>query len=89
MDFVQGITIQHPLTGSSQCIPGVLPQDSKRTLGVVISPDGNGSKQLQLLINKARENLGKFINSSLSQREKWIAVTTVIEPSLSYPLVNT
>jgi hypothetical protein len=67
----------------------VLPQDSKRTLGVVISPDGNGSKQLQLLINKARENLGKFINSSLSQREKWIAVTTVIEPSLSYPLVNT
>jgi hypothetical protein len=89
LDFDQGITIQHPLTGSSQCIPGVLPQDSKRTLGVVISPDGNGSKQLQLLINKARENLGKFINSSLSQREKWIAVTTVIEPSLSYPLVNT
>ncbi len=65
------------------------PQDSKCTLGVVLSPDGDGSRQLQLLISKATEFIGKFHNSSLPQQDKLIEVTSVIEPSLIYPLVNT
>ena len=88
LDFGQGIKVQNPNTGSQNCILGVSPQDSKCTLGVVLSPDGNGYRQLQILITKATKILGKFHNSSLPQQDKLIAVTSVIEPSLIHPLVN-
>jgi hypothetical protein len=38
---------------------------------------------------KAKEFFSTFLNSTLSQQAKWKAVTTVIEPALLYPLVNT
>jgi hypothetical protein len=37
---------------------------------------------------KAKKILGKFLNSSLSQCDKLVAISSVIEPSLIYPLVN-
>lgn len=33
--------------------------------------------------------MGKFCNAPLSQLGKWLAVTTVIEPAVMYPLLNT
>jgi hypothetical protein len=37
---------------------------------------------------KAKEYLGKFINATLSSKEKWAAISSVIEPSIMYPLVT-
>lgn len=37
---------------------------------------------------KQKEMFGKFINSSLSQKGKWAAIVTVIEPAIIYPFVN-
>lgn len=89
IDFETGIHIKNPSTGASHCINGMTPQDLRWMLGAIISPDGSGSKQIQHLIYKAKEIFGNFVNSSLSQQDKWIAVTSVIEPSLIYPLVST
>jgi len=57
-------------------------------LGVILSPDGKGMNQLKATLSKAKEFFGKFLNSSLSSKAKWMAVTTVIEPALLYPLVT-
>jgi len=67
----------------------VPPTSARRTLGVLLSPDGNGNTQLRQSVSKGKEFLGKFKNSSLSQRDKWVALKSVIEPALLYPLVTT
>lgn len=67
----------------------VPPSHARRTLVVILSPDGNSDTQLCHSKSKGREFLGKFKNSSLSQREKWVALKSVIEPALLYPLVTT
>jgi hypothetical protein len=63
--------------------------DAKCTLGVTLAPDGSATQQIQLIILRACEIQGKLHNSSLSQRYRWIALSSIIEPSLSYPLVAT
>jgi hypothetical protein len=67
----------------------VPPNNARHTLGVLLSPDGNGDTQLRHSVSKGKELFGKFINSSLSQRDKWVALKSVIEPALLYPLVTT
>jgi hypothetical protein len=58
-------------------------------LALILSPNGQGKTQLKHSMNKAKEFFGKFINSSLPQEAKWVAISTVIEPAIIYPLVNT
>jgi hypothetical protein len=65
------------------------PQDARRTLGVTIGPDGSATQQLHIIIQRAREIQGKLQNFSLSWKNRWIALTSIIKPSLSYPLVAT
>jgi hypothetical protein len=65
------------------------PSTAKRTLGVWLSPDGNGSTQMSVTITKAREFLGKLTISSLTKHAKWLAIEAMIELSLMYPLINT
>jgi len=63
--------------------------DARRTLGVVMAPDGSGKTQLRVSNAKAKEFYGKSLNASMSPKAKWIAITTVIKPAILYPLVNT
>ncbi|MFN9983235.1 MAG: hypothetical protein ACK53Y_25125, partial [bacterium] len=56
---------------------------------MILAPDGSATQQLQHIVSRAREIQGKLCNSSLSHRNKWIALSSIIEPSLSYPLVAT
>jgi len=56
---------------------------------VILAPDGSATQQLQHIVSQAREIQRKLCNSSLSQKNKWIALSSIIEPSLSYPLVAT
>jgi hypothetical protein len=65
------------------------PYDTKHTLGVILAPDGSATQQIQLIISRAREVQGKLCNSSLLRKNRWIALTSIIEPSLFYPLVAT
>jgi len=85
---VSGISIINPADGKRTNIAGLQPSDSRRTLGVLLSPDGKGINQLKVTLSKAKEFFGKFMNSSLSPKAKWMAITTVIEPALLYPLVT-
>ena len=56
--------------GKGRHIIDIVPPTSSRcTLGVLLSPDGNGNTQLHQSVSKGKEFLGKFKNSSLSQRE--------------------
>jgi hypothetical protein len=74
---------------SKHHIEKVLPSISGRTLGVLLSPVGDGRDQLRLCLSHAKKFLGKFKNSSMPNKAKWIAITTVIEPAILYPLLNT
>jgi hypothetical protein len=56
---------------------------------VILAPDGKGNAQLKHSLAKAKEFLGKFKNCSMSQEATWIAVSTIIEPAIIYPLLNT
>jgi hypothetical protein len=56
---------------------------------VILAPDGSATQQLQHIVSRAREIQGKLCSSSLSQKNSWIALSSIIEPSLSYPLVAT
>jgi len=84
----QGISITNPATGTDVTLQSLNPDDSQRTLGVILSPDGKGKLQLQTTLKKAKEFYSKFMNSSLSQKAKWVAISTVIEPAIIYSLVN-
>jgi hypothetical protein len=85
----QPISICNPADNSIHHLERVSPSTSRRTLGVILTPDGKGDSQIKHCLNKAREFLRKFSNCSMPQEAKWIAITTVIEPAMIYPLLNT
>jgi hypothetical protein len=89
LSFDDGIKVRNRSTGTVHTIQDLPPNEARRTLGVMMSPDGNGSTQIKLSTKKAREYFSKFITSSLSQKTKWVAITSVIEPSIIYPLLTT
>lgn len=57
-------------------------------LGVYLSPDDVNKTQMKISLQKAKEFHGRIQNSSVSQKDKWVAITTVIEPAITYPLLN-
>jgi hypothetical protein len=61
---------------------------ARRSLGVFISPAGSAKDQLHISILKAKELSGKLINCSLPLKEKWLATRTIIDPLVTYLLVN-
>jgi len=65
------------------------PTSARRTLGVILAPDRNCKTQISHSLRKAKEFLGKIRNSFLSQKRKWVAFNSVIEPAILYPMVNT
>jgi hypothetical protein len=89
------LPMPHPLVitncadNSRHHIERVSPSVSRRTLGVLLSPDRDERDQLRLCLSRAKEFLGKFKNSSMPNKAKWIAVTTIIKPAIIYPLLNT
>jgi len=83
-----GISITNPAIGADVVLQSLNPDDSCHTLGVILSPDGQGKTHLKITLNKAKEFYGKFMNSSVSQKAKWAAISTVLEPAIIYPLVN-
>jgi hypothetical protein len=83
------ISIRNPADNKQtplECIPS---STCWRTLGVLLSPEGHGCTQSIFLLQRAKEFLGKFRNTNISPRARWLAITTVIEPAVLYPLLNT
>jgi hypothetical protein len=70
MIFDQEIRVGNPSDGSLYTIQGLQPNEANHTLGVLLSPDGDGSSQVQHSIRKAKEFFSKFINAALSQKVK-------------------
>jgi hypothetical protein len=86
--FDQGIQVKSKLDGTSHIIQAILPNEARCTLGVMLSQNGDGSSQIMSSITKAKEFFSKFINCSMSQKTKWVAINSVIEPSIIYPLLT-
>jgi hypothetical protein len=89
INFDEGITVKSHMDGSSHTLQSLPPNEAKRALGLMLSPDGDGSAQIQVTKKKAREFFSKFINGTMSKKTKWVAINSIIEPSLIYPLVTT
>jgi hypothetical protein len=81
--------LNNPATRKNQPMQHVRQSSAKRTLGVICCPDGYGKAQICHSLQKAREFIGKFRNSSLSCHSKWVAVESVVSPAILFPLANT
>ena len=62
---------------------------AKEMLGVYLSPDGNESKQLEVLVSKARTWIDFVRVGGLDWGSTWVALKTTIMKSLEYPLPAT
>jgi hypothetical protein len=82
------ISVTNPADNTHQQLLSLSPSDARRTLGVILALDGNGKSQMMSSLSKAREFFGKFKNGFMSSKAQWMAITTVIEPAIIYPLVN-
>jgi hypothetical protein len=60
-----------------------------QNIGSILSPDGNGISQIRHSLQLLRELNGKLRASCLLSYTKWLAVETVIDPAIMYPMVNT
>lgn len=83
------LRIENHDDGSFHSLEHLHPTLAHRSLGVILSPSGSASDRLQHSLKRAKEIKGKLQNSSLSQQAKWIAFNPVIDPYLTYPLMNT
>jgi hypothetical protein len=79
--------ITDPATMSSQPLKRLEPNEAKRTLGVILAPDGNTTLQFQTSREKANAFLNRIKVSNLRNRTKWTALTYVLEPAVLYPLM--
>ncbi len=62
--------------------------EGRHTLGAIIALDSDGRHQLHVSLLKAKELRGKLVNAGLSQMAQWLAVTMVVEPAITYPMVT-
>ena len=61
-----------------------LKNESHRTLGVCISPDGSWKAELAFLRSKARKYANRLISSNLTTSEAVLAYRTMLLPSMLY-----
>jgi len=66
------IKVKNTLDGSSHTFLGLSPNEARRSLGVMFSPDGDGATQIRVSTMKVKEYFGKFINGLLPQRRSKI-----------------
>jgi hypothetical protein len=84
------ITVHNPETNQVMTLlKREHPYDGKRTLGVILAPDGNCSQQIAQCQEMAASYIGKLRHSKLSQKAKWTAITSILEPGVMYPLIIT
>jgi hypothetical protein len=87
--FQSTIRITNPADASVHEADQIAPTCARRTLGVIMAPDGSNKLQLRHTLLKAKTFLGQLSNSSLSQHALWVAVQMVVIPGIIYPLMAT
>lgn len=83
------ICIPHPSSGGDQELPRFEPHQAKRTLGVHLAPNGSSTEQIKITLQKIRTYKGKITNCNLTTNLYWLAVKTILEPGVIYPLMAT
>lgn len=81
------IIVHHPGNDNPHTLTRTEPNIAKRTLGVMLAPDGSTNNQFKTSNERAIMTLNKLMRSRLPNKVKWKAVSTVIEPSIPYPLL--
>lgn len=65
-----GIAVHNPADGQEYALEHVHPTTARRTLGVMLAPDGSGSSKMKITTEKAQTFLGKLKYSNLSNKDK-------------------
>ncbi len=81
------LTISNPSNHQSHTIAQIAPTFAKRTLGVIMAPDGSNRLQLKHTLLKAKTFLGQIRHATLSGKARWLATQMVLEPGVIYPLM--
>ena len=74
------------LGGTRKTLKRLEPHQAYETLGVFLAPDGNYNDQIEKLTNLAVQWADGMRTGRISRDEAWLAVSTTIWRSLSYPL---
>jgi hypothetical protein len=82
------VKLYNPANGTTKAMMKVHHTHPKCTLGVILNPTGCAHSQIKHSVQKARELSGKLHNALLPNKSQWLAVDSVIEPAVMYPLVN-
>jgi len=67
----------------------VSPSESRRTLGVRISPDGGSAAESEYCVAQGRELAAALRSSTISRPVALLAYRSIISPKLEYPLAAT
>jgi hypothetical protein len=81
------IEIHDPSTQTVNPLTCYEPSTAKRTLGVMLAPDGNSKLQFSSSKDKVTTFLNHLRCSHLNNKTKWAAINTVLEPAILYPLM--
>jgi hypothetical protein len=55
-----GLSVQNPADGKKTLLQGLNPNDARRTLRVIMSPDGTSTTQLKATIKRRKNSLVHF-----------------------------
>lgn len=83
------ITMHNPATSSSTTLQCLETNEARRTLGVIMAPNRSSTDQTNILCERASTYINKIKRSKLTNKAKWTAITTVLEPGITYPLLAT
>jgi hypothetical protein len=83
------LTLFNHATSIATSMERLEPSIARRTLGVILAPNGDCKQQIRTSINKANVFLGKIKHSKLSNQAKWTEITSIMEPEVQYPLIST
>lgn len=81
------IKVINPDTTQVSTIQRLPPTEARRSLGVMISPNGESSAQIEKSTERATSLTSRLKRSKLSNKTKWTALNSVIEPGIIYPLM--
>lgn len=83
------ISIPNHESGLSYQLPRLEPNQAKRTLGVHFAPSGSSTEQINVVLQKIQIYTGKLSNCNLTPQLHWLALKTILEPGVLYPMMAT
>jgi hypothetical protein len=81
-----GAIFANDIHGNRKELQRVEVNDAQATLGVALAPSGDTSKQAENMVNSAIQWADAMRSGRISKSEVWLAITSTIWRTLTYPL---